>query len=208
MGKLQMQKRAYDEAVDTLLRASKLASEDGEVLDLLGDARIRGFEPRIQSAEEEAQTGEDGAEDRLRRLKRELVDLKLDEGRRRVAAHPSDMGLRFRLGASLLDAGEMDEAIEQFQHAVKDPKHNVATLHLLGRAFAGKGILDLAIKQFTAASDKIGAMTDQRKEILYELAQAQERGEDRAHAVATYKRIYEADISYRDVAKRIEALSA
>jgi len=208
LGKLQMQKRDFDDAVDTLLRASKLSEDDVEILDLLGDARIRRFETRIQATEAEAQAGEEGADDRLRRLKGELLDLRLEEGRRRVAAHPTDMGLRFRLGSSLLAAGELDEAIEQFQHAVKDPKHNIAALHLLGRAFADKGILDLAMKQLSEASGKIGGMTDQRKEILYELAQVQERGENTADAVATYKEIYEADISYRDVGQRIQALTA
>jgi hypothetical protein len=76
----------------------------------------------------------------------------------------------------------------------------------MGRAFAAKGILDLAVKQFVEAADSIAAMTDQRKEILYDLAEVQERREDRQEALAIFKSIYESDISYRDVGARIEAL--
>lgn len=208
LAKLQIQDRSFDDAVETLLKAQKLDDENAEVHDLLGDARIRRFESRIQEAEAEANAGEEGADDRLRRLNRELLDLQVEEGRRRVASHPTDMSLRFRLGASLLKADELDDAIEQFQHAVKDPKHKVAALHLLGRAFAGKGILDLAVKQLTEAAEKVGGMTDQRKEILYELAQVHERADAADQALGIYKEIYEADISYRDVGHRIQTLSA
>ena len=118
------------------------------------------------------------------------------------------MSLRFRLGSSLLKADDLDEAIEQFQQAVKDPKHRVPALHLLGRAFANKGILDLAVRQLREAADKIGGMTDQRKEVLYDLAQIHERAEATDLALGIYKEIYEADISYRDVGQRIQTLSA
>ncbi|NRA95735.1 MAG: tetratricopeptide repeat protein [Planctomycetes bacterium] len=208
LAKLQIQDRAFDDAVDTLLQAQNLDGEYAEVEDLLGDARIRRFESRIGEAEAEAKAGEDGAEDRLRRLNRDLLELQIVEGRRRVAAHPTDMSLRFRLGSSLLKADDLDEAIEQFQQAVKDPKHRVPALHLLGRAFANKGILDLAVRQLREAADKIGGMTDQRKEVLYDLAQIHERAEATDLALGIYKEIYEADISYRDVGQRIQTLSA
>ena len=206
LGRLQLQGRKYDEAVDTLIAAQKLDPNNGDVIDLLGEARIRRFEGRIQEAEAEAKAGEEGADDRLRRLKREYLDLQVEEGRRRVASAPTDMSLRFRLGSSLLKAEELDEAIEQFQHAVKDPKHKIASLHLLGRAFAGKGILDLAVKQLSEAAGQIASMTDQRKEIVYELAQVHERAQEEDEALKLYKQIYEADISYRDVGDRISAL--
>jgi len=208
LAKLQAQDRAFDDAVDTLLRVQKLDNEHPEVPDLLGDTRIRRLETQIAEAEAEAKAGEEGAEDRLRRLNRDLLELQIVEGRRRVETHPTDMALRFRLGAALLKADDIDEAIEQFQRAVNDPKHKVAALHLLGRAFASKGILDLAVKQLTEAVGKIGGMTDQRKEILYELAQVHERDDAADLALGIYKEIYEADISYRDVGQRIQTLSA
>jgi len=207
LGRLQLQGRHYDDAVDTLLAAQKLEGENGDIIDLLGEARIRRFEGRIQEAEAEATAGEEGADDRLRRLKREYLELQVEEGRRRVEAQPTDMSLRFRLGGSLLKADELDDAIEQFQHSVKDPKHKVASLHLLGRAFAAKGILDLATKQFNEAAGQIAGMTDLRKEILYELAQVHERGQGASEALAVYKEIYEADIGYKDVGQRIQALA-
>lgn len=208
LGELQVQKQDYDAAVDALLRAQKVGPNDAAVAERLGEARIRRFEARVQVATREAEAGEEGAEDRVRRLKRELLDFQVEEFKRRVSIHPTDTTLRFRLGTCLLEAQQLDEAIEQFQRSINDAKHRVASLHLMGRAFAQKGILDLAVKQLQEAVAKIASMTDQRKEILYELAQVHERNEGRADALSLYKEIYEADISYRDVGQRIQTLSA
>ncbi|MAG59085.1 MAG: hypothetical protein CMJ83_22590 [Planctomycetes bacterium] len=208
LGQLHIQNQSYDDAIDLFLRAQKLAPGDAELSDRLGDARIRRFEADISKAERAAKAGEEGADDRIPRLRRELLELQVEEFTRRVEAHPTDMSLRFRLGSHLIRADRLDEAIEQFQLSVNDPKHRVASLHLLGRAFAGKGILDLAAKQLNAACDKIASMTDQKKEILYELAQVHEKNDASPSALDVYKVIFEADISYRDVSQRIEALNA
>ena len=51
-------------------------------------------------------------------------------------------------------------------------------------------------------------MTEQKKEILYELASLQERNTKNGEALSLFKKILEADINYRDVRARIERLSA
>ena len=208
LGNLHVQNRDLDAAVDVFVRILKQNPEDVEAQERLGDARIRRLELKIQDAEKSIQDGEEGGEDRIKRLKRELVNLQIEEFQRRVTLRPTDMGLRFRLGHAHLKDGNVDVAIEQFQQSVKDPKHRVSSLHLLGRAFFKKGIMDLAVKQLEQAADSLGGMSPQRKEILYELAQVCEHAGSTDKALATYKQIYEADISYKDVGPRIEALSS
>ena len=48
--------------------------------------------------------------------------------------------------------------------------------------------------------------TDRGKEICYHLALVSERLNDRPAAYARYLQIYEVDIGYRDVARKIEEL--
>src|SRR5262249_20709123 len=127
---------------------------------------------------------------------------------RRVAAHPTDLAARFKLGRSLLLGGETDPAIEQLQQAVKDPRHRLVALHLLGRAFAKKGILELAAKQFSGAAEAIHGMGDQKKAILYDLGLVHERQGHKDRALEVYKRIFENDIGFKDVGTKIEALKA
>ena len=206
--RLLLQQEDYDGAVDAAVVGLKVEPEHGELKDLLGDGRLRRFEILLKETEAEAAQGEEGAEDRIRRLKRELLAFQVEEIGRRSRNHPTDMGLRFRLGRHLLDAEDLDGAIEQFQQAVKDPKHRVAALQHLGRAFSRKGLMDLAAKQFRDATERLAGMTEQKKEILYELAEVLERDGSLDNALTVYKEIYEADISYRDVGARIQALQA
>lgn len=208
LGTLCQQKQDWDGAEAALKKLLERAPDHAEALDRIGDVKLGRLENSLKEAETEARQGEEGADDRVRRLKKQLADLRLEEMRRRVAAHPTDAGLRFRLGKELLERGQPDEAIEHLQQSVKDPKHRVASLQMLGRAFAGKGILDLAIKQYSEAAEKIAGMTDQRKEILYELAGVHERNGSSPDALAIFKTILEADFNYRDVRGRIDRLSA
>jgi tetratricopeptide (TPR) repeat protein len=194
----------FEAALQAAARARELAPDSAEAEDLAGDLRLQQLEAGIREAEAE---GGEGAEDRVRRLRRTLRDTEREELRRRVAAHPTDGQLRFRLGRLLQEDGLGDEAIEQLQQAVKDPKYRLAALQLLGRAFAAQGLIDLAVKQYSEAISRIAGMNSQKKELLYELAQVHDRDGKSGEALELYKQIYEADISFRDVADRIKSLS-
>lgn len=206
LGALHQQSESWDRALETLQKLLKLAPEHAEAEDRLGDVRMRRFELQIAEAEVDVKAGEDGADDRLRRLRREAQGFQLAEFQRRVRHNPTDMGLRFKLGRALFKEGQIDDAIQHFQLAVKDPKHKVPTLQALGRAFAQKGLTDLAIKQFNEAAEKVGGMTDLKKEILFELAEIHEKTEQKDQAVAVYQQILEADINYRDVRARLDRM--
>ncbi len=203
LAKLHRQRQDFDAAVDVLLTASKKFPDEAEILDQLGEIRIERLERRIDEARK---SNEPGSADRAKRLDSELLTLQIQEFRRRVESHPTDMALRFRFGRSLLRDNETDQAIEQLQFSVKDPRFRLPSLHLLGRAFAQKGILDLAVKQLTEAIDTLPSMTDQKKELLYDLALVFERQGTKEKALDTYKRIFETDIGFKDVGRKIEAL--
>ncbi len=205
LAKLHIQRRNYDAAADCLVTASKRIPGSTEIADLLGDVRLARAEARLEEARK---SNEAGASERAKRLETELLTLQVDEYRRRVEAHPTDMALRFKLGRALLKDSEVDAAIEQLQFSVKDPRHKLPSLHMLGRAFSQKGILDLAAKQLLEAIDSLPSMTDQKKELLYDLALVYERQGEKEKALDTYKRIFENDISFKDVGKKIDALKA
>jgi tetratricopeptide (TPR) repeat protein len=195
------QRQSFDQAVDLLVAAAKRFPDNAEIADLLGDTRLARTERRLEEAKKTSP-------DDVARLESELLTLQVEEGRRRVASHPTDLAARFKLGRSLLSSGETDASIEQLQHAVKDPRHRVVSLHLLGRAFAKKGILDLAAKEFTEAADSLHGMSEQKKQILYDLGLVHERQGQAEKAVEVFKRIFESDIGFKDVGKKIDALKA
>ena len=130
------------------------------------------------------------------------------EFRKRVKAYPTDLKLRFSLGTLLLKQGETDEAIGQFQQTVRDPKYKSESQLQLGKAFGSKGQHDMAIRQLTQAMEGHAGMNERIKEILYTLGDVYaQKGESEA-AKTEFSKIYEVDISYRDVSDRLNELDS
>jgi tetratricopeptide (TPR) repeat protein len=208
LGDLYFQKRDLKRAAEAFDEALRLQPNDFETATRLGDVRLLDFDTQIKELREEAKEGVDGAADMLRRLAKERKSYRVEEFRRRVKAHPTDSGLRFRLGQYLLDDDELDDAIAEFQVVVKDPKRKFQAMTLLGKAFAKKGMADLAVKQLEQALAGTGGVNEKNLDIVYTLASALEEKGDRDEALARFSEIFEIDISFRDVGRRIEALKA
>ena len=128
------------------------------------------------------------------------------EYERRVAARPQDLPTRFAFGQVLLKMKKYKEASVQFQHASRDPKTRRGSLYRLGICFMKQGLADLAIEQFNKAVGGASIVDGEAKAILYSLAQAHEAQNRLSEALNAYKRIFEIDINFRDVATKIEDL--
>jgi tetratricopeptide (TPR) repeat protein len=138
----------------------------------------------------------------------ELATFRLAEAKRQVGRYPNDGASRQALGMLLLERGEADEAVAQFQQAQKAPQVRVAALVGLGRCFQRKKLYDLAATQFTAAKAESGPMNDVKKDAIYELGACYEQMGRRDEAIAEFKSIYSEDIGFRDVAEKINAFYA
>jgi len=184
-----------------LLERLKAGGQAGlEALRLLGDLKLEALAERIRAQGPGCPPAEKD------RLEREMVELRLGIAEDLVAAHPTDLGLRYRLGEALLQAGRQDQAIAEFQQAVKDPRFKSEALVQLARAFRGKGLADLAIAQYSKALETLGTHNERVQEVLYELGDllaAEGRIEE---ALGKFSQIFAADINFRDVARRIEEL--
>lgn len=138
----------------------------------------------------------------------ELAAFKLAEARRAVERYPNDAAARYSLGALLLEAGEIDGAIAQFQQAQKGAPVRIASLVGLARCFKAKRLYDLAVVQLGAARAELGPMDDLKKEITYELGLCYESLGRPDAAIVEFKAVYSEDIGFRDVAEKINAFFA
>lgn len=198
--------REYAAAIAVLEAGLALDADSYELRERLGDVKILQLESQIRTARARASKGDAAAETDLIDLGREKLEFEVEEFTRRVADHPTDLGLRFRLGQLLLEHGAVDRAVESFQHAVKDPRRRIESLIGLGRAFEQKGLIDLARKQLEQALEGVDAGTERATEITYFLACLAEKAGDADGARARFESIYERDIHYRDVGQRLDAL--
>ena len=136
-------------------------------------------------------------------LFRSLADFRLKTSIALVERYPNDFSYRYELGALLLAANRLEEAVQQLQYAQRNPKFRQPALLAIGRAFTLGGKYDLAVEQLTAAKSEVQMMNDLKKEIIYALGDTFEKMGKAKEAVDEYKIIYMADSGYRDVAKKI-----
>ncbi|MFC5049878.1 tetratricopeptide repeat protein [Rubritalea spongiae] len=127
------------------------------------------------------------------------------EASKRVEQNPTDPQLRFELGSALYNAGNYSDAIPHLQQATRNPHIRTKVLLTLARAFDGKGMHDLAIKQLADALADLQGMDDTKKEVLYEKGLIHSKMGVKEDALACFKEIYEVDYGYRDVAQRVES---
>ena len=70
---------------------------------------------------------------------------------------------------------------------------------------AEKTFYDLAIEQFSILKNEIQIMDDRKKDAIYELGCCFELMGEQDKAIEEFKVVYSADISFRDVADKINA---
>jgi len=155
-----------------------------------------------------AAPGDAAALAKLEAAKRELAEFKLTESKRYVERYPNDYAARYALGVLLLELGQVDAAIAQFQQAQKGPQVRVSSLVGLGRSFKKKRLFDLAVAQLTIAKNELTTMDDTKKDVIYELGSCFELMGKADAAIEEFKVIYSEDIGFRDVADKINAFYA
>ncbi len=194
------------EAIEVLAEAREIAPDSFDVLVKLGDLRIRDLDERLAEARERARQGDAAGLEEAKNLEQKKAEREIEEFGKRSAAHPTDLGMRLDFGEALLKAGRIDEAITEFQHSVRDPRRKTEALAMLGTAFFRKGLLDLAEKQCRTALEGLAPDSRRALDMHYMLGAIAERRGALDRALEAYGRVYEKDITYRDISEKVEAL--
>jgi tetratricopeptide (TPR) repeat protein len=207
LGAAEAAVRDYDAAEAAYGKAIALSPGDTSLRVKVGDVRIAREERAAAELRQKAAAGDAAAKASLPAAEKRLLATLVTEYRARVASHPTDLGLRHALAGHLERAGEVEAAIAEYQHSVKDPRRRADSLGGLGRCFLARGMFDLAAKQIEKALDEEGAAGGERsKALLYDLATVHEKQGDLKRAGECLARIYETDIAYRDAAQRLERI--
>ncbi|MDP3071601.1 MAG: tetratricopeptide repeat protein [Opitutaceae bacterium] len=177
-----------------------LEKQESELATAVVEQHMKDAEAAVAAA-----PGDTAAQAKMAAAQKEFADFKLAESRRYVERYPNDHAARFALGNLLLESGQTDGAIAQFQQAQKGPQVRVPSLVGLGRCFKAKRLFDLAVAQLTTAKNEISTMDDTKKEIIYELGTCYELMGKADAAIEEFKVIYSEDIGFRDVADKINA---
>jgi len=190
----------YDWAFQISNGDAALKLKAGQIGDRVANEAIKEIEAQL-----EVDPNNDELRARVESAKQLRAKESVLEAEKRVEQNPTDPQLRFELGSALYSAGQYSDAIPHLQQATRNPHIRTRVLLTLARAFDGKAMYDLAIKQLIDALADLQAMDTTKKEVLYEKGLIHVKMGVKAEALECFKQIYEVDYGYRDVAKRVES---
>ena len=199
IGELSSDASEYANARAALEKAVEIDAFDFNVVIKLGDVTIE--EHKLYISQLEA-AGQDATE-----AKKTLMQIEVDEYRKRSERQPTELGHKFNLGARLLKLGQIEAAASEFQRTVSDPRYRLKSHKFLGFCFGKKNMVDLAIKNYTAyLSIAEDGHSDEAKEVRYLRARIYEQAGKRTEAIADLENLVEMDLAYKDCADRLEKL--
>ncbi|HXE57135.1 MAG TPA: tetratricopeptide repeat protein [Gemmatimonadales bacterium] len=173
----------------------------GDFVDLgelvLGDRAPRDSRMRV---EDEEPTGDE---------ERDFAEM-LEQFKRGIEEHieAEDFQSHYDLGIAFKEMGLLDEAIAEFQKALRAPEGRLRTSEALGICFFEKGQWAIAEHILRRAVETQPGGEAEKVNLVYWLGRAAEAQGRADEAVTWYERAMAVDIRFRDVASRIQRLGA
>lgn len=177
------------------------ADVDAEFIDLgslvMEEDEIRDTRMRV---EDEEPTGDEERDfkEMLRQFKRG-IEQNIDS---------EDFESHYDLGVAFKEMGLLDEAIAEFQKALRSPDGRLRTSEALGVCFFEKGQHPIAEAILKRAIEAQPGADDQKVGLLYWLGRALEVQNKVEDALATYRRVLAVDIRFADVSGRMNQINA
>jgi tetratricopeptide (TPR) repeat protein len=117
-----------------------------------------------------------------------------------------DYQSHYDLGVAYKEMGLIDEAIAEFQKALRGTENRVRTYEAIGQCFIEKGQNQMAATILNRALSEKGMSDEQLVGVLYLLGRANEALGKTEEAMQFYQRVFIVDIGFHDVADRLNAL--
>ena len=119
-----------------------------------------------------------------------------------------DYEAHYDLGVAFKEMGLLDEAIGEFQKALRSPEGRLRTSEALGMAFFEKGQFGVCESILRRAIDGTPGPDDAKIGLLYWMGRAAEALGKETDAITSYERALVVDIGFMDLSKRVQRLSA
>jgi len=150
--------------------------------------------------EEKEPTGDEEADfqDMLRKFKQGIAENVEEE----------DHQSHYDLGVAYKEMGLLDEAIAEFQKALRGPTNRVPTYEALGQCFMEKEQVPMAATILSRAIHEKGVSDDQLVGVLYLLGRCAEIRGQRDQALEYYHRVFVVDIQFKDVGERLATIES
>jgi tetratricopeptide (TPR) repeat protein len=202
LAELYTQKKQFDRALEYYerIKATDVGRSDPTIDRAMTETRAR----RIEHQKELLDPAASDYNDRVAALNEEKLTLQIAETQKRVEKFPTDLAIRFEMGALYFQAGKIGEAIKEFQKAKDNPNKRIPSMNYLAQCFAKRKMFDLAAENLQDAIKEKPGFDDEKKDLIYNLGTVLDSMGKKEEAIAQFKIIYKVDASYRDVEKKID----
>ncbi|MCH6547322.1 MAG: tetratricopeptide repeat protein [Gemmatimonadetes bacterium] len=119
----------------------------------------------------------------------------------------ADAQAHYDLGVAFKEMGLLEEAISEFQKALRAEDTRLRAAESLGMCFYEKGQLQVAATVMRRAVDVDKSGDEPKIGLLYWLGRCEEEQSKAADALVYYRRVIAVEINFQDVGDRVNALS-
>jgi len=118
-----------------------------------------------------------------------------------------DVQAHYDLGVAFKEMGLLDEAISEFQKALRGSEGRLRTSEALGTCFFEKGQHSVAATVLRRAIESDQSGDEDKIGLLYWAGRSEEELGRKAEALAYYQRVFAVDIGFQDVRDRVNQLA-
>jgi len=205
------EERQFPKAIETLSKALEVSNDNTDIRELLEDVQLLQLKEDLGVAVERARKnpGKERLEEKAKSLRKELAEKEIAVYADRVQRYPNDIRLKFDLAERYRQTRQWAKAIPLLQQSSADNRLKGQALVALGECFVRENKLDLGRRQFEKALEEINVHdhADEFKKAHYYLARVYEKAGKAEQAEDHYTEILSIDYEYKDVLKRLEAMS-
>jgi len=205
LAELYTQKKQFDRALEYYerIRASGMGN-DPSLDTAIANTIVRRFDHQIAALNPfDANHAEQVAV-----IQAEKLAFQLAECQKRVEKFPTDLAIRYEMGVLYFQSGKISEAIQELQKAQGNPHKRLAAMGYLAQCYGKRKMFDLAARTLQNAIKEKPVFDEEKKELTYQLGCVLENMGKKEEAIEQFKLIYELDISYKDVAVKVDAFYA
>jgi tetratricopeptide (TPR) repeat protein len=205
LAELYTQKKQFDRALNLYDRVKKSDMGNDPSLDqAIAQTIVRRFDFQL----EQLNPFDPDHAPQVEKIKAEKLAYQVDECQKRVEKYPTDLAIRYEMGALYFQIGKITEAIQEFQKAQGNPYKRLAAMNYLAQCFAKRKMFDMAARTLQNAIKEKPVFDDEKKELIYNLGAVLESMGKKDEAIEQLKQIYEMDAGYKDVSAKVEAFYA
>jgi tetratricopeptide (TPR) repeat protein len=201
LAELYTQKKQFERALELYERIKNSEMGNDPSLErAIADTIVRRFDAQLEQLDPAAP---DYAEQSAK-LQAEKLNFQVTECQKRVEKYPTDLAIRFEMGQFYFQTGKITEAIQEFQKAKNNPHKGLAAMNYLAQCYAKKKMFDMAARMLQSAIKEKPVFDEEKKDLVYNLGCVLESMGKKEEAIEQFKLIYEIDIGYKDVAKKVD----